>query len=1269
MANDVKIELQLDGEKQFNQALKSCNAELKNMQTQVKATDAANKGAANTQEALTKKVEALGKASESAGKKVETMEKIVEKQKKAQQDAAKALDEAKQKYGEGSKEVEKAQTAYNNATNSVNKWETELNKAKVEQSNINSELEKNERYLDEAKQSTDGVTKSLDEYGKETKDADKDTEDLQKTMAKTGAAEAMQKVCDILSNTIGRLGEAALDAAKDLDKGYDTIVKKTGAAGDSLDEFKDIANDIFGDMPEDMETVGKAVGEVNTRFKQSGDQLQKTSTQFLKFARINDTDVSDAIDDVQVAMAAFNVDVRESNKVLDVLTRTGQNTGAKVGQLASKVTQNATAFQQLGMDVYQAIDFMGRLEVAGADAESVLSGMKRALKNATDQGKPFNEALAEMENSVKNGASDMEGLNAAYDLFGRSGAAIFQAVKNGQISFTELADSTGILEDATDSLNEAYENTLSGWDAMTTAQNKLKTIGSELMDSFFNAAAPAVNALNGFLEDLLDTFQSLPDEVQTVIGVIAGVGSIAAQVVPQIMNFVTQLATLEVMKKLSGDAKGLTGSLGKLKSGLGAATAVAAGVAAGLAMVSEASKQLSKDFTEFATKTEGLKSGYDTTRDSVRDLQETIGTYTTAQEKREAIEAKIAEVEETQRQAQRNYNDEVKDGKMANDALAESMLGELDPLSELLNGLSNGAVRNMALSDSVKATQETFDNTNETLESTSEDLETLNQMLADVEAEEKAAAETVTNAEGQIVQARDASISKAGEELTAYSNLSTGQQELAQKVAEAVTAVSEGVRSSLESQMNMFEQFSANEAIATDQMLANMQSQIDGVRNWEQNLTTLAARGVDEGMLAKLAEMGPQGSGYVQTFVNMSDEELKKANDLWGQSVDMKNMTDKWGQDLINGVGTLAAGGEEALAGLGEALNAKTNEVGQYEVAGLVDGINAAMEQATEAANQLGEQSVKAVATGAQTQSPSKATLETGRNIDQGLINGMNQLKNQAASKGREVAQAIISTIRSVNAPSQAKSVGSEVSKGLATGITAQKAVAVAAASALVSTTAQALSSKAQILYNAAISVMKSLQRGMTEGASSAKTAGNTAGQNIASSIASGINANAGTATSAAASLASSVSSNAAAVSTGGAYTAGYSLASGMASGILAGQSLAIAAAAQMAANALQAAKNKLQIKSPSKVFEDEVGKMAALGFAEGFNQEINIDTGKMLNTISNGLPDMSQYTASPPPVYVYLGDRELTAVMSQGVVKNITGGVRAYGAAGGKHV
>lgn len=1276
MPDDISIKLKLDGEREFNAGLKACNNELKAMSSEVKAVDAANKGAANSEQALTEKVNALGKASDAAKQKVDYLNQVVAKQKAAQDAAAKALQEAKKNYDENSKEVEEAQAAYNNITNSVNKWTEKLNKAKVEQANIDEELSKSRGYLKEAQTSTDGLATSIDEYGKEVNDADTETKDLQKTLAQTGAAEAMQKVCDMLANSIGKIGEKALDAAKELDKGYDTIVEKTGATGDTLQDLKGVANDIFGELPEDMENVSIAIGEVNTRFGKTGKGLKDLSTEFLKFSKINKTDLNSSIDKTDRILTQFNRSTDEAAKLLGMMSKRSQETGRDTSKLMDNLADNAGVLKMFGFTLEESVNFLARLEDNGVEASTALAGLKKAAAEYTKNGQSMRDGIELTIESIKNAATEQEAWSIAQETFGTKGfTTMATAIREGKVDIDDLTDSLSNYETV---VSDTYDATLSGWDKMTVATNKLKTIGSELTEDFYNAVAPAMDFVGNALQGLLDLFHSLPEEAQNVIAVIGGIGAIAAKILPNIINFTTQLATLKVMEEITGQTSGLTRGLTKLKggfksmgSGAAAAAAVVAGVAVAFAAVSDAAKQLSEDQQKLADKTKSTKDAYDTTKDSIRDLKETIDSYATTQEKRAAIEDRIAEVQETQRQAQRTYNDSLITGETAIKTFDDALNGELDTWGQLLDGLTNGAVRMLAVSQSADALKAANQGSNEVIEQTNADLTELNEMLAAVEAEEKANAETIVNASGEIVAAKDASISKVGEELAAWNNLDSNTRTVAENVALVVGNMKDAIQAGVESVGNFFDAVAEKTTYQAETMKKNFRDQIEALKIWEQDLAYLGNKGINQEFLTYLANMGPSASGYVtamkEDVLAGGQATVDEWNALYREKLDLEGAFNEEGNNLLTAIGELAAGSKEQFEAMATELNAATNANGQFIVAGMVDGIKAAMDEAEKAGEELGEETVDGVAKGAQTHSPSKATLATGKNIDQGLINGLNALKSSVGAKGREVANFAIQAMKNANAPQQAQNLGSQISQGFARGITLQQATATAAAAALIAATSQALRDKAQTLYQAAISIIQSISNGITAGVNMGRTSAFNAGASLANQLAAGLNASSAVQT--AYSLAASVSAAAATTDSSGAYWAGYAISHGMAQGINAGASAAINAAIQMATRALQAAKKTLGIASPSKVWEEEVGVMSALGFAKGFNKTVDIQADKMVTTVQNGLPDLGQYSAQAPPVYVYLGDKELTTYMTRGVVQNIQGGVRAYGAAGGRNV
>lgn len=91
----------------------------------------------------------------------------------------------------------------------------------------------------------------------------------------------------------------------------------------------------------------------------------------------------------------------------------------------------------------------------------------------------------------------------------------------------------------------------------------------------------------------------------------------------------------------------------------------------------------------------------------------------------------------------------------------------------------------------------------------------------------------------------------------------------------------------------------------------------------------------------------------------------------------------------------------------------------------------------------------------------------------------------------------------------------------------------------------------------------------------------------------------------------------------------GSNIISGIAGGLSSGVGAIVSAAKQAAQSALDAAKNLLGIKSPSRVFRDEVGKMMALGMAEGF--EDNLPTIGINHAVTAMTDNASQAAGRAP--------------------------------------
>lgn len=354
------------------------------------------------------------------------------------------------------------------------------------------------------------------------------------------------------------VGTAAYAAFNEVDEGMDTIITKTGATGDALDDMGKIMEEIATELPTSFAEAGEAVGEVNTRFGVTGDELKSLSTQYIQFCKLNDTDLTGSVDASQKALAAFGLGADDASGYLDTLTLVAQQTGVSVDTLMAGAVANSTAFKEMGLSLNDATVFMGQLEVSGADSSAVMGGLSKALKNATAEGKPLDVALAELQDTIKNGTGTTDGLTAAYDLFGKSGAQVFELVKSGALDFTDLADAS---EDASGTVTDTFNATLDPADQFQMALNGIKATGAAIAEVVMPLLSDILTKVKNIVLDLKEKWDGLDEGQQKTILTIAGIIAAAGPLIAMVGTIVTGIGGL------ISTVGGLIGAVGGLLPG------------------------------------------------------------------------------------------------------------------------------------------------------------------------------------------------------------------------------------------------------------------------------------------------------------------------------------------------------------------------------------------------------------------------------------------------------------------------------------------------------------------------------------------------------------------------------------------------------------------------------------------------------------------------------------------------------------------------------
>ncbi len=313
--------------------------------------------------------------------------------------------------------------------------------------------------------------------------------------------------------------KASEKAFNEVDAGMDAVVTKTGATGDALEALQDVMKNVATSIPTDFETAGNAVGEVNTRFGLTGDALEELSGKFVMFGQLNETDVPNAVDKTQQILSAFGLTADDAGGMLDTLNDVSQRTGVSVDELMASTQANATAFKELGFGAADTINFLGQLDVSGADSQAVLAGLKKAMQNAAKEGKPMSSALEDVQNRIMNAKDSSEATTEAMKLFGaKAGPAIAQAVREGKLSFDDLGR---MLSDAEGNIETTFENTQDAADEWKLEMNKLKVPLSDLSEAIQGNLTPYIELAATKISDLTTWFNSLSPGMKDLIIKIA----------------------------------------------------------------------------------------------------------------------------------------------------------------------------------------------------------------------------------------------------------------------------------------------------------------------------------------------------------------------------------------------------------------------------------------------------------------------------------------------------------------------------------------------------------------------------------------------------------------------------------------------------------------------------------------------------------------------------------------------------------------------------
>jgi len=481
-------------------------------------------------------------------------------------------------------------------------------------------------------------------------------------------------------------------------------------------------------------------------------------------------------------------------------------------------------------------------------------------------------------------------------------------------------------------------------------------------------------------------------------------------------------------------------------------------------------------------------------------------------------------------------------------------LNEIYDINEDL--LTQEKALNNAKSDLTESTEELAGKTGE--------LEEYMNTLTEAEKENAEAGNGIVDANGEIVESSD-------------------------EVTEAIQKEQENLGSLVESQVASFDKIQEDSALSKEEVIKNLESNVEAMNNWAENMNTLAERGINDGLLQHLAQMGPEGALQVQQFVDMSGEELEKAGELWSQALSAESITNGLVDEYMT-AGTQAA--QAWVDGAWQTVESGGSDVAQ----GMVDSITKAGgwdSLPTEVQSKLKE------AAGTE----SIDLSEQGNQAADSFANapGWESLPTEVQAKIKAASNA---------AQESGREVGNAAGKGNADGIK--------------ESTEKLVKPEAENQGKAATESTKE----------AVGTKNKETGNNLGSDLADGIDSSTKSKVNPAATAMgkSAVDSVDKAINKNTLVSIGTRVGEGLAEGIRSKIDDVKAAATELGKAAETSTSQQLKVNSPSKVFE-EIGQYCVAGFNKGLNGgDMSLSLG---DSIQAGLAGLSAIDRTPQPVII----------------------------------
>ena len=238
------------------------------------------------------------------------------------------------------------------------------------------------------------------------------------------------------------------------------------------------------------------------------------------------------------------------------------------------------------------------------------------------------------------------------------------------------------------------------------------------------------------------------------------------------------------------------------------------------------------------------------------------------------------------------------------------------------------------------------------------------------------------------------------------------QKEYQDKIAaadEKYTSQLESRTKALYDSYGLFDEVKAKEEVSAKTLMDNLQNQVDEFKDWQSVLDSLSARGLNEGLVEELQDMGPSAIAEIKALSSMSDSQLQQYAILWAEkhklaknkaTEELENLRIKTNSEIKSLNVQCDDALDEYIATWNEKMD-KLNKSVEKDVQDLIDGFLTKVGMMKPNA----EKEFVEMTSNVKMIMESAGWDESGKNSIQGYIDGANSMSGELAKAFENLAK------------------------------------------------------------------------------------------------------------------------------------------------------------------------------------------------------------------------------------------------------------------------